>query len=741
VVDQVEIHRKAASDDVEERIEAADRLRSEFANLPDKEEAWNDLIRLTQDEDSDVQDDAAGALGFAFQYVSDKGEAWENLIRLTQADDWWRMSNSVKYAIGDAFPFVPDKEQAWNDLHRLTQDESERVRSCAATILGLVFPYIPDKAEAWDDLISLSGDFGGSDHDSDVRRAASSKLGSVFQYVPDKNKAWADLQYLNRYEDSEVWENTAEALVSSFSQVNDKDKTWADLIEHIQYYNRNRYARRSTFIYALGTVFPYIPDKNKAGEDLHQLAQNKDINVRCSAVDALGSAFSHIPDKKQAWDDLHRLTQEKDPGARWRAAGALGRAFQHIPDKDEAWDDLHRLTQEKDPGVRWGAAGALGRAFQHIPDKDEAWEVLHRLTEDENSSVRQDANHSLGRVSIFKATKAEEAEEFENELNKAIKFFEISSRETPYYNNPSRFCLPFYRSFYTITFKKSGTQDEVQKYLAEAKSASKGSANKETLLEAVENLANALSEAQKVTDFDATKSNLKAYMQYCNRAADLIGTAEEGAPGAALVLRRGLPIIDDRIKELIHDIQERAGAVCKDTRGTGTPYEPLGMEVNKWAGELSDRDYLRNEKNVSRIVHILGEFCNFLPEDKRKYPCKIVEEIREESELEDKLSSIATAFSYLQPCIESQLQNAAEPTTDEMRSDKQPSVQKTGHSTTVFAGAGSNITVTQTETESGDVTATTNANATKELQPEEHRTDHRKKLLSKLLPLLQSVYL
>ncbi|RZN14486.1 MAG: hypothetical protein EF812_05415 [Methanosarcinales archaeon] len=100
-----------------------------------------------------------------------------------------------------------------------------------------------------------------------------------------------------------------------------------------------------------------------------------------------------------------------------------------------------------------------------------------------------------------------------------------------------------------------------------------------------------------------------------------------------------------------------------ETQGTGTPYEPLGIDVNKWARDLSDRDYLRNEKNVSRIIHIMEKFCDLLPEDKRKYPCEIVEEIREESELKDKLSSIVTAFSYMQPCIELQLQNAAKSTT------------------------------------------------------------------------------
>ena len=388
--------------------------------------------------------------------------------------------------------------------------------------------------------------------------------------------------------------------------------------------------------------------------------------------------------------------------------------FADLPDKDEAWKDLIWLTGDEYIGVRRGAADALISAFPHVPDKDAAWEDLHRLTRNKYSFVWISANHSLGRASIFKATVAESEGDFESELNNAIEFFERSSKEKTYFN-PSRFCLPFYKSFYTVTFEKEGAKDDVKRYLAEAKSASEGSKNKEILFEAVENLANALLEAQKVTDFDATKSDLKAYMQYCNSAVDLIGDAEEGALGVARVLRRGLPIIDKRIKEIIHEIQEKARAVCIETRGTGTPYEPLGIKVYKLAGELSDRDYLHNERSVSRIIDILEEFCDLLPEDKKKYPCKIVEEIREESELEDKLIDIATAFSYMKPCIESQLQKKAKPMTDKTRSDEQPS-QKTGPITTVFAESGSTVVVPQTETESGDVNV--NTAVTNESQPD-----------------------
>jgi len=469
--------------------------------------------------------------------------------------------------------------------------------------------------------------------------------------------------------------------------------------------------------------FADLPDKEQAWDDLYRLTQDGVNAVRLGAAEALGSAFPHVSDRKQAWEDLNLLAFDEDCYVRQGIVYAIGSAFPHILDRKQAWEDLDLLAFDEDGYVRRRVAEVLGSAFPHVPDRRLAWKVMRRLTQDEDGYVRTCANHSLGRASIFNANDTEGKRDFRNEIEKALKFFEKASNEATY-SNPSSFCLPFYRSFYTITFEKAGAEGEVEKYLAEAKSASEGSENKETLLEAVVNLANALSEAQKVTDFNTMKSDLNAYRQYCDRAADLIGAAERGTPGAARVLRRGLPIIDDRIKEIIREIQEKAEAVCIETQGTGTPYEPLGIEVNKWAGELSDRDYLRNEKNVSRIINSLGEFCNLLPEGEKEYPCKIVEEIREESELEDKLSGIPIVLSYLLPSIKSEIQNAAKPMTDEIRSDEQPS-HKTSHSTTVFAESGSTVVVPQTETESGDVTI--NTAVTKEVRSEEHWSGHQKK--------------
>jgi HEAT repeat protein/predicted amidohydrolase len=598
MVDQAKIHRKVASGDVGERKEGVEQLRSNFADLPDKDEAWKDLIWLAQsnsrwvvrcwhnikylltwDKNIDVRRGASNALGYAFQHVPDKDEAWKDLIRLTgdkNGDEQWQEEYALgfffhqgpAYTLGSAFQHVPDKDEAWKDLHRLTGDKNGDVRRGAANALGSAFQHVPNKDEAWKDLHRLTGDKNG-----DVRRGAANALGSAFQHVPYKDEAW---------------------------------------------------------------------------KDLHRLTGDKNGDVRWGATNALGSAFLHVPDKDEAWKDLHRLTGDKNGDVRRGAANALGSVFQHSPDKDEAWKDLIRLTGDEDRDVRRGARDALGSVFQHVPDKDEAWKDLIRLTGDKNGDVRASANHLLGRVSIFRATGAESEEDFRKEMKNALEFFERSSKEE-IYSNPSKFCLPFYRSFYTVTFEKEGAEDEVQRYLAEAKSASKGSKNKETLLEAVENLAKALSEAQKVTDFDATKSDLKTYMQYCNRAADLIGDAAEDAPGAAGILRRGMPIIDERIKEIIREIQEKARAVCIETQGT--PLEELGLATDRFAQDLPTQDPLRLTKSLGSMANSAKVLCELIAtDDERRNACELLKNLSE-LELPEQGRALDRALEYITTCL------------------------------------------------------------------------------------------
>lgn len=381
--------------------------------------------------------------------------------------------------------------------------------------------------------------------------------------------------------------------------------------------------------------------------EIHRTATSDEVEDRIEAVSQLRTSFADIPDKPAAWSDLHRLTNDRNRNVRQGAAGAIGAAFPHVPDKPAAWKDLHRLTSDEYSDVQRWAAYAIVAAFPHVLDKTAAWEDLLDLANDLHSGVRVSANHSLGRVSIFKATEAESEEGFREELENALEFFGRSAAEARY-SNPSRFCLPFYRSFYVLTFKKEDAEAEVQRYLYEAKQASEGSKSKEDLLEAVENLANALREAQdlRVKSLEEVKRDLNAYRRYCDRAAELLDDSEEKAPGATAVIRRGLPVIDHRIKETIAEIQEKARAVCQQT--LNTPAEGLGKEIVRESRSLSQvEDPIGLEKIVNNIQMVLEPLCNNLVMNGEEDVFKLLKKAHTEQYVEDKLNLNSMVLSML----------------------------------------------------------------------------------------------
>ena len=419
---------------------------------------------------------------------------------------------------------------------------------------------------------------------------------------------------------------------------------------------------------ALGIAFSHIPDKELAWHDLHRLTQDLDKNVRLEAVKALGIAFPHIPDKKLAWHDLHRLTQDLDKNVRLEAVKALGIAFPHILDKELAWHDLHRLTQDMDENVQWGAAEALGVAFPSIPEKELAWDDLLQLVQKtinldkipktqisiyENRQLKQkyrfilsSAYHSMGKVSIFKAASTNNEENFKKEMEDAIQYFEKSLQQETH-SNPAKFCLPFYRSFYMLTFKKEDIEAEVQNYLSEAKSAVGGSESKEQLIEAVENLGNALKEVQNLNekDFISVKCDLNAYRRYCERVADILEDTEEIAPGASKLIRKGLPIIDDRIKGKIAEIQRRSKEIYKSTKDT--PLMDFGQRTCRQTHELSLQNPLDLEIGLGRIINTAKEWCEYIThEDKKKSACDKLKSL-ENMDVQEKVMAFSEIFDFI----------------------------------------------------------------------------------------------
>jgi len=605
LIDQEKVHNQCLSKDPEERIKRLAQFRRNFSLMANKEHAWNDLHRLTNDKNSYIRHLATFALGSVFSYVPDKQQAWNELHRLT-SDQSSHVRKSAGSALGSVFSYVPDKQLAWNDLVRLISDEDSGVRSEAAYALDSAFTNVSDKQLAWNDLVRLASNEG-----SDVRSVVAYGLGSAFSHVPDKQQAWNDLFRFTSDEDSSVRYWAGSALSSAFTNVSDKQLAW---------------------------------------NDLHRLTSDEGSDMKYWAGFALGSVFSCVPDKQQAWNDLHRLTSDQSSYVRKSAAFTLGLVFSYVSDKQQAWNDLIRLASDQNITVGTLAGSALGSVFSYVPDKQQAWNDLIKMTSDEDRDLRANANHSLGKASIFLASQAEKEEDYKIELENAITFFEKASQESSYLSNPSGFCLPFYRSFHTIVFKRQEAKKEIDRYLAEAKRASQGSKNKQMLFEAVENLANALKEVQNLGNmgFEAKKGELNFYRTYCDRAAERMRDTEETAPFAIMAIRKGLPILDRNLKELIKEIQKKTEVISDKTKGT--QFEELGNELNQSSQFLSQiRDPIGFKTQVNVMQNILKAICSKFPEDQKGEACELLKMMYAESSIEDKIplmNNILSKFSY-----------------------------------------------------------------------------------------------
>ncbi len=622
MIDQAEIHRKCISIDLEERKIAINRLKDNFEKLPNRNQAWEDLYKLASDENSIVQWMAVTALEVTFQHIPEKEQVWKGLIRLTLDENKYIRMGAVT-ALGTVFRFMPDKDQAWGDLHKLTSNEDGDVRYLLTEVIGSIFEQISYKREAWEDLHRLT-----SDEDHRVRNQTALALKTAFRFIPEKEEAWEDLVKLTSDEESWVRWNSADALKTALHYVPNKEKVLKDLQRLA---SDKDYWVKSEAILAQGTAFQYEPEKKKAWNELCRLASDKNSDVRNAATTALGTSFLYVPDKKQAWEDLHKLTFDKNSDVRNGAAWALGTAFQYIPDIKQAWEDLHRLTLDEESWVRNGATWAIGDAFQYLPNKQPACDDLHRLSSDEDDDVRIIACHYLGRVSVYKASQSSSEEEYLRELENSIIFFEDSYEENSD-NNPSGFCLPFYRSFYTIIrAEKQHPRDEVEKYLEEAKSAIKGSENKKLLLEAIENLARALEEVQnlKNMDLEATKRELNFYRKYCEQAAELMENTEESAPYATAAMRKGLPILNRKLNSLLEEIQEKAKTACRESQGTATAEIACAVsrEVQKW--EIGSQEEMTQK--VEDVAYMLKTKVVDLPGN--EYVLSKIEVIRHERNL------------------------------------------------------------------------------------------------------------
>jgi hypothetical protein len=104
---------------------------------------------------------------------------------------------------------------------------------------------------------------------------------------------------------------------------------------------------------------------------------------------------------------------------------------------------------------------------------------------------------------------------------------------------------------------------------------------------------------------------------------------DEKAPFATKVLRKGLPILDRKLKELLEEIQEKAKIACKESIGTsrGEIACTINREVQKW--EISSQEEMTQK--VEDIAYLLKNKVANLHEN--EYILNKIEAMRKEKDL------------------------------------------------------------------------------------------------------------
>jgi len=353
-----------------------------------------------------------------------------------------------------------------------------------------------------------------------------------------------------------------------------------------------------------------------------------------------------MKEDKSKWEDLHRLTYPHDMHVRGGTTRSICFLFPNLIDKQQAWEDLHRLVKDESSLVREWVAESLEGSFSYLPDQKLAYEDLMKLANDEDADVRINANHSLGKISIFKASEAETEEKYREELENAIEFFDKSSKESVFHKtSPSKFCLPFYRSFHTIIFEKSSADEEVERYLTEARKAIERSKIKELLFEAIENLAKTLREVQESKKHDQkfNRSEIDYYRRYFDRVEKLMRDAEELAPFATKTVIKGLPIFDRKLNSLLEEIREKAKTACRESKGTDTEEIACAVsrEVQKW--EIGSQEEMN--LYVENLVLVLKSKIPHTPENREIL--ERIELLKDEKNLTKQYSILPTIIGLI----------------------------------------------------------------------------------------------
>lgn len=398
---QQEIHDKTFSWVSDERIKAAKKLGTLFEALPDRNQAFEDLLRFCSDRDSEVREEAINSLTKVFPNVQKKELVWERFINLTAYPEELIFKAAVNSLI-IVFPLMRDKSRAWKDLVELINSKSslEDVSRGIINSLTNVISEFPDKQQAWKDLLEMTGS-----GDPYVRKKAAFFLKIVFPGLPEekKSKAWEDLLELERENgDIKVRELAVKALAEVFPYILDKEKAYSDLINLAE--KKENYVL-GEIVKTHSSINPQLYEEYMGNAAISETEEKKEREERLMGEREVNwedeTENEQVKEKKskKSTFDLLRLTGDRDGYVRKNAVESLARIYPMIPDKGEVIEELLRLSSDPDPQMRRGAIESLLAVYSGKAGKaQEIWQELLKMSEDADAGVRKGTAEMLSHV-------------------------------------------------------------------------------------------------------------------------------------------------------------------------------------------------------------------------------------------------------------------------------------------------------------------------------------------------------
>ena len=151
-------------------------------------------------------------------------------------------------------------------------------------------------------------------------------------------------------------------------------------------------------------------------------------------------------------------------------------------------------------------------------------------------------------------------------------------------------------------------------------------------------------EVQKAKETNTNICNVETYKQYLKRAAYLMNTKKERTPLVIKLIKKGMPIIDDKIEKIIKEIQEKANIAYQQSKNT--PTEEIAYDVNQEVQNWYIGNQEQLVRNLNRLIFILKQKIPLIPEN--KFIHEQIEKIRNEKDITKQYKKICYSIEFIQ---------------------------------------------------------------------------------------------